>query len=168
MANAAPKPSRPPSGAKHKPHFSTFACSERTFSSGEEALVAGVFCLTADGSFSRRCHFPTVVAMFRFASLPLGFPYLFAAVDLFSTSRFFWGGLALVLFALARLVSSSRFFFFALFGRRQSLVLCPAKNGLFVLSLACARHAPARSVSRIIAFTSSPNARNSLIWSVLR
>lgn len=49
--------------------------------------------------------------MFRFAGLPLGFPYLFAAVDLFSTSRFFWGGLALVLFALARLVSSSRFFF---------------------------------------------------------
>ena len=35
-------------------------------------------------------------------------------------------------------------------------------------SLACARHAPARPVFRIIAFTSSPNAHNLLICSVLR
>lgn len=81
---------------------------------------------------------------------------------------FLLGAPSLSFFALLLdLFSSSVSFFSALFGRRQSPVFRPAKNSFCTPSLACARHAPARPVFRIIAFTSSPNAHNFLIWSVL-
>ena len=66
------------------------------------------------------------------------------------------------------LFSFSVSFFSALFGRRQSLVFRLSKNCFCAPSLACARHAPARPVFRIIAFTPSPNAHNLLMLSVLR
>lgn len=113
---------------------------------------------------------PRVSVQFRFAALPLGFPSLFPLGRLVSSSCFFWGALALLLCALARLVFLLRFFLFlsALFGCRQSLVFRSSKKCFCAPSLSCARHAPARPVFRIIAFTSSPNAHNLLIWSVLR
>lgn len=57
---------------------------------------------------------PWVSVLFRFAALPLGFPSLFPLGRQVSSSCFFWGCLALVLCALARLVFLLRFFLFHL------------------------------------------------------
>ena len=57
---------------------------------------------------------PRASVLFRFAALPLGFPSLFPLGRLVSPSRFFWGALALLLCALARLVFLLRFFLFRL------------------------------------------------------
>lgn len=57
---------------------------------------------------------PWASVLFRFAALPLGFPSLFPLGRQVSSSCFFWGCLALVLCALARLVFLLRFFLFHL------------------------------------------------------
>jgi hypothetical protein len=111
---------------------------------------------------------PWASVLFRFAPLPLGFPSLFPSVDWFPPHASF-GAPSLSFFALLLdLFSFSVSFFSALFARRQSLVSRSSKKCFCASSLACARHALARPVFRIIAFTSSPNAHNLLIWSVLR
>lgn len=127
-------------------------------------------CPTTDGAFSLHCHFLAVgvcpVSFRRFASW-LSF-FVPPSVDRFPPHASF-GAPSLSFFALLLdLFSSSVSFFSALFGRRQSLVSRSSKKCFCAPSLACARHAPARPVFRIIAFTSSPNAHNLLIWSVLR
>lgn len=126
-------------------------------------------CPTIDAAFSLHCHFLAVgifpVSFRRFAS----WLSLFVRLDRLVPFHASFGAASLSFFSLLlALFPPYASSFFALFGRRQSLVLRPANNGLFVPFLACARHAPARPVFRIIAFTSSPNVRNFLIWSVLR
>lgn len=86
------------------------------------------------------------VVLFRFAGLPLGFPYLFPLGRLVSSSTLLWGCLALVLCALARLIFPLTLLFSALLGRRQSLVFARRKNTFCDLPRVRARHAPARSV----------------------
>lgn len=77
---------------------------------------------------------PRVSVQFRFAALPLGFPSLFPLGRLVSSSCFFWGALALLLCALARLVFLLRFFLFPpcsvagnrwCFGRRKNAFAPP-------------------------------------------
>ena len=126
-------------------------------------------CPMTDGAFSLHCHFLAVgvcpISFRRFAS------WLSFFVPPRSTGFFLM--LLLVRPRSPSLRSCSTCFpppflsFSALFGRRQSLVSRSSKKCFCAPSLACARHAPARPVFRIIAFTSSPNAHNLLIWSVL-
>lgn len=114
--------------------------------------------------FSHRGRLPCFVSPLCLLAFLLCSP----SVDWFPSHASF-GAPSLSFFALLRdLFSSSVSFFSALFGRRQSLVSRSSKKCFCAPSLACARHAPARPVFRIIAFTSSPNAHNLLIWSVLR
>ena len=57
---------------------------------------------------------PWASVLFRFAAFPFGFPSLFPLGRQVSSSCFFWGALALLLCALARLVFLLRFFLFRL------------------------------------------------------
>ena len=78
------------------------------------------------------------VVLFRFAGLPLGFPYLFPLGRLVSSSHFF-GAASLSFFALLLdLFSLSRFFFppCSVAGNRLCL---PGEKIRFATSLACAR-----------------------------
>ena len=127
-------------------------------------------CPTTDGAFSLHCHFLAVgVCPVSFRRFAPWLSFLFPLGQQVSSSCFFWGRPR-----SPSLRSCSTCFpppflsFSALFGCRQSLVFRSSKNSFCTPSLACARRAPARPVFRIIAFTSSPNAHNLLIWSVLR
>ena len=84
--------------------------------------------------------------LFRFAALPLGFPSLFPLGRLVSFSCFFWGALALLLCALARLVFLLRFFLFRLVRRPPTASASPGeKQPICSLSLSRVRASCARA-----------------------
>lgn len=91
-ASVVPKPSRPHSACKHKTTFSTFARGERIIPEGKVRSSRAFFvarrwvvCFRSIAIFS-----PWASVLFRFAGLPLGFPYLFLLGRLVSSSRFFF------------------------------------------------------------------------------
>lgn len=137
---------------------------------GKCARRGCILCPTIDGAFSLHCHFLAA------GVCPVSFCRFASWLSFFVPPRP-TGFLLMLLLGRPRsppLRSCSTCFpppflsFSALFGRRQLLVSRSSKKCFCAPSLACARHAPARPVFRIIAFTSSPNAHNLLIWSVLR